>query len=83
MIGIFGGFFQFAAGLIEELLGFLRVTAQFVLVGLLRFIDFFSSLEDMVLDLGEVWVPGRVNICFRPLGRGHSDKRQADRESNR
>src|ERR1700757_582615 len=82
MIGVFGGFFQFAAGLIEQLLGFLCVPAQFVLVRLLRFLDFFSRLEDMVLSLGEVRMPGGVNICFRPLGKGHSYKRQASHESN-
>jgi hypothetical protein len=43
VIGVFGGFFQFSAGLIEELLDFSRVTAQFALVCLLRFIDLSAA----------------------------------------
>ena len=82
MIGVFGGFFKLPASLIEELSGFFSVTTQFFLVRPLRFIDFFISLEDMVLSLGEVRMSSRVNICFRPLGKGHSHKRQTNRESN-
>src|ERR1700741_1031130 len=74
MIGVFGGFFQFAAGLIEQLLGFLCVPAQFVLVRLLRFLDFFSRLEGIVLSLGVLRLPGGGQYLFRAVGKGSLQK---------
>jgi hypothetical protein len=74
----FRGLLEFTAGLIEELLGFLRMAAQLIVVRSLRFVDFLKRLQDMVLGFGEVRMPSRVNVRLRPLSKAHADQGQAN-----
>jgi hypothetical protein len=74
----FRGLLEFTAGLIEELLGFLRMAAQLIGVRSLRFVDFLKRLQDMVLGFGEVRMPSRVNVRLRPLSKAHADQGQAN-----
>jgi hypothetical protein len=78
MIGIPGGRPEFPAGLLEQLLGTVRVTAQLVLVRLLRSFDFFIGLGDVLLRFGEIRMPGGIDIYFRPLSEGYADEYQAN-----
>ena len=62
--GGFGGFLEFAVGLVEQQvpLGSLCVAVHIPLVGLLRFADLVESLIAEALGSGEVGVLVRVDV---------------------
>lgn len=77
-VGVHGGFFQLAAGLIQKLLGLRRVIAELVFVCILRCVDLVKRLSNVVLSVGKVRMPGGIYVRGGPLGKGHAHEGQAE-----
>src|SRR5579862_6291716 len=55
-VGSHGGLLEFVAGLVEQLLGMLRVAIHIKLIGLLGSLDLFKGLVAKTLRRSQVWM---------------------------
>src|SRR4029077_1847047 len=69
-VGGFRGCLEFAIDLIEQVLGFLRVSAQVKLVGLLRGDDLFKRLRRQALRRREVGMVVAADVVGWRIGKG-------------
>lgn len=72
MIRVVGGSPQFGLCLVEQVLGFLCMTTEVLMIAGLCDIDFVNSIIDEVLRSGNVWMP------FLGHGYAPSDKHEAN-----
>lgn len=61
-VGGFGGLLEFAAGLVEQLLGFTGVSIHVEFIGLLSSLNFFEGLVAQTLRRSQVWVSFRTDV---------------------
>src|SRR5215467_3806198 len=84
MVGVFGGFLQLSARLIEQLFCLLRMSAEVKFIFLLRYLNFFKRRDDVLLRFGKVGMPARIDVCGRSLRENHPSEhaRNCEHESN-
>jgi len=84
-VGCFGGHLQFAISLIEQVLGFLRVTAHVPFISLLRGHDLLPGLLAQPLRGSQIGMTPRIDILPGVLCDSHTCEQQqgADDESGK
>src|SRR5947209_527422 len=76
-VGSFGCFLEFAIGLLEQILGFLSVSAQIEFVGLLCRYDLLERLRGQPLGRGDIGVSCRTDIVGGTRENGTCSKRES------
>src|SRR5580704_6453043 len=66
-VGSHGGLLEFLAGLVEQLLGMLRVSVHVPLIGLLGSLDLFKGLVAKTLRRSQVWMSFPTDVLPRRL----------------